>query len=402
MTGKDIVKNIALKFSLEENAVEEFVGAVTGRMLEAFRKGKGVNIPGFGKFFVIPKTAGGIKIKTVSFSPSRKFADSVNEDFSDLVPEIISAGTLKVKNEIRVAEVPYEIEGTDFTFFVFDEDEIQEEVREQDEIQEEKISETVQAETPLTAYIQYTGQDITEEFDLQVEEEQSIQGIPETAEPEVQKDAETQEGVIPDAQTVFAEPRYFKYSGVPEPPETELIADESEQDFFIDEAPVAEEQQSLTGPDSFIADKEQDFEYPFDSVEASIDKDDDIILIKPGTQEEERGESYGITGFTLDKPFFKSAVFGNLHPEELKDDIVADEIESEILNLLKEREELILSLNLLEGITATKDDVLTAETGTSIEEETAEELITEPEITEPEITEPEITEPEITEPEITE
>jgi|GEM_PF-1978376 len=380
MIRYNIIKNITLKFELEETAVENFIDTITDKMIDAFRKGKGVNIPEFGKFFIIPKTVNGVKLNTVSFSPSRKFADSVNDDFSDLVPEIIAAGSLKVNNEIRIAEVPYEIEGTDFTYYVFDE----EEIREPDEIITDALPEKPQ-ETVAIPESERAG---TEEFDLTVEEEQVTKGVKISDEQEQQTDIEKTGPVTPETQTVSEKPGYFDFGDVPAPPESGLTVPESEQDYFVNENIVTEEHQVLPEPELLIADEDGDLIFPGDSFVDNINEEENKILLEAETAEKEPYDMQISSVITqsaaedISDTGFETAGKKLLYPDELKDDSVTDSIESEILDLLKTREHLIMSLNLLDGVAAPKEDTLPEIRETFVEEEKVPEAGPEEEISE--------------------
>ena len=87
MTKGELIKKIALEFSVDETDVLKYFDSMFETIASAFRKNKNVNISEFGKFILRKKTSeDGIKYKNISFSPARKFALDVNYNFSELIP----------------------------------------------------------------------------------------------------------------------------------------------------------------------------------------------------------------------------------------------------------------------------------------------------------------------------
>jgi|GEM_PF-2958989 nucleoid DNA-binding protein len=87
MTKEQLIKKIAREYSVDEIDVSNYFESIFETINAAFIKNKNVNISEFGKFVLRTKTGtGGIKTKTISFSPSKKFALEINYNFSDLVP----------------------------------------------------------------------------------------------------------------------------------------------------------------------------------------------------------------------------------------------------------------------------------------------------------------------------
>ena len=116
----DLIKNIVNKFDVREIEAAEFVDNIFESISLSFKKGKNINIPEFGKFKVVNKTVDGIRQKYVTFSPVKNFADLVNEDFSDLEPQITKVYSLKNNATLKVREILPDGNDEDYLYFVFE------------------------------------------------------------------------------------------------------------------------------------------------------------------------------------------------------------------------------------------------------------------------------------------
>ena len=119
MIRYELIKRISDKFGVEEIEAGVFVDRIFGAIVEAFKKGKKINIPEFGKFNVTYKTVDGVKQRYVSFSPAKNFADSVNKNFSDLEPLVVNAFNVKNKELLKVKEIFPERDEEEYLYFEF-------------------------------------------------------------------------------------------------------------------------------------------------------------------------------------------------------------------------------------------------------------------------------------------
>ncbi|MFA5011797.1 MAG: HU family DNA-binding protein [Ignavibacteria bacterium] len=122
MIKPELVRNIVNKFEVGEAEVASFVDNIFVSMSDALRKGKNINIPEFGKFKVISKTKEGIKQRYISFSPVRQFAESVNDNFNNLQPQITKARNLKSNEILTIRECMSDEDDEDYLRFIFDEE----------------------------------------------------------------------------------------------------------------------------------------------------------------------------------------------------------------------------------------------------------------------------------------
>ncbi|MFA7359631.1 MAG: HU family DNA-binding protein [Candidatus Kapaibacterium sp.] len=122
MIKPELVRNIVNKFEVGESEAALFVDNIFVSMSDALRKGKNINIPEFGKFKINSKTTGGTKQRYVSFSPVRQFADSVNDNFNNLEPQITKAINLKNNEILTIRELMADENDEDYLCFIFDDE----------------------------------------------------------------------------------------------------------------------------------------------------------------------------------------------------------------------------------------------------------------------------------------
>ena len=120
MTKPELVRNIVNKFEVKESEAAYFVGNIFTAMSEALIKGKNINIPEFGKFKIVYRIIDGSRKRTVVFSPVRKFADSVNEDYNNLESHITKVFKLKNSDVLTVRELMPDENDEDYLCFIFD------------------------------------------------------------------------------------------------------------------------------------------------------------------------------------------------------------------------------------------------------------------------------------------
>lgn len=116
----ELIKRISEQFGVEEIEAGVFVDRIFESMVNAFKKGKKINIPEFGKFNVINKTIEGVRQRYVVFSPAKNFADSINKNFSDLEPLVVNAFNVKHKEILKVKEIIPETDEEEYLYFEFD------------------------------------------------------------------------------------------------------------------------------------------------------------------------------------------------------------------------------------------------------------------------------------------
>ena len=87
MNKDELVRKLAEEFGISTIDIYQLVNTVIGSMSGALSKGKNINISEFGKFKTLSrKDEAGKTVKTVSFSPVKKFANEVNFRYNDLSP----------------------------------------------------------------------------------------------------------------------------------------------------------------------------------------------------------------------------------------------------------------------------------------------------------------------------
>ncbi len=123
MKRDKLIKKVASQLNLNEIEVADFIASVFDTMAAVLSKGRNINIPEFGKFIVREKTADGVACRYVTFSPSKKFAEEINCNFSHLTPVLVSSLDLKGLKEIRITESDGVADDADFVSFVFEDTE---------------------------------------------------------------------------------------------------------------------------------------------------------------------------------------------------------------------------------------------------------------------------------------
>lgn len=129
MKKTELIKKISEEFNLDEIKVSEYFDNIFETLAIAFTKNKNVNISEFGRFKVKEKKdEGGLKEKTVLFSPVKKFANDVNNNFNELSPvQIRLMGEKSLKHEVFAGEFP-EDEVEDIILIDFEDEDKKEEV----------------------------------------------------------------------------------------------------------------------------------------------------------------------------------------------------------------------------------------------------------------------------------
>jgi nucleoid DNA-binding protein len=103
MNKEQLIKKIALEFSVDEIEVSRYFDSIFHTISLAFKKNRNVNISEFGKFILRTKLSeDGEKTKAISFIPAKYFAIDVNYNFSNLIPvKIRTLDEKSLKEEIR-------------------------------------------------------------------------------------------------------------------------------------------------------------------------------------------------------------------------------------------------------------------------------------------------------------
>jgi DNA-binding protein HU-beta len=65
---KEIIQRLAQRMGTDEKTAETWLEAFTDTLYEAFKKGRGVTLPGFGGFYVKPKG----ESRVFKFNPGQK------------------------------------------------------------------------------------------------------------------------------------------------------------------------------------------------------------------------------------------------------------------------------------------------------------------------------------------
>jgi Bacterial DNA-binding protein/SPOR domain len=331
----ELIKRISEQFGVEEIDAGVFVDGIFGSMITAFKKGKKINIPEFGKFNVVNKTFDGIRQRYVVFSPAKNFADAINKNFSDLEPIVVNAINVKHKEILKVKEVIAETDDEEYLYFEFDSS--------GEEIQFE--------EYPVVS-------PVSEEVFVKKEE----------TEPESVTEEIRQEEAIP-AQVLLSEEVFVKEeepepepvpeenAEVSEKPPAEVILDsKTEQSIFTDLKPVIEDENVIdTKPVENIFNEE----IAADVIShQTVFADNPIDIILP--------EGIPLTKFT-ENPEEQIAENEKVIDEvnhttslsirvNLKDDMNTDNIKEEIFDILVRREEIIKELNVYNTFADTSHD----------------------------------------------
>ena len=289
----ELIKRISEQFGVEEIEAGVFVDRIFESMVSAFKKGKKINIPEFGKFNVNTKTINGVRQRYVVFSPAKNFADAINKNFSDLEPIVVNALNVKHKAILKVKEIIPEADNEEYLYFEFDSS-------------GEEIKEEESTATGL----------ITKEVFVKEEETEQESFTEETAAEEEVTPADV------------------------------IMESKTEQSIFTDINPVAEEENiSDSKPEESIFNEEV-----VASVisQQTVFADNPVDIILP--------EGIPLTEFT-ENPEEQIAENNKIIEEvkytftpgirvSLKDDMNIDNIKEEIFDILVRREEIIKELNV--------------------------------------------------------
>jgi nucleoid DNA-binding protein len=121
MNKRNLISKIASHFDLDETGVSIFVDSIFDTIGNALNKGKNINIPEFGKFIVRNKTSDGVRERFITFSPSKKFAEEINNNYSDLSPVVIKM--LQPEGlGIKINEIAFEYGDDNFTYITFEDE----------------------------------------------------------------------------------------------------------------------------------------------------------------------------------------------------------------------------------------------------------------------------------------
>ncbi|MCE1164863.1 MAG: HU family DNA-binding protein [Bacteroidetes bacterium] len=239
MNRTKLIKKIASQLNLNEIEVGNFIGSVFGTMADVLRKGKNINIPEFGKFIVREKKSEDASYRYITFSPSKKFADEINKNFSGLSPVLTKALNINDLSEIKIIEADFAYDDEEFISFVFDdtETELQLEVQ-----TPEKESDIIFDEIKPVP-------EITEEIPLNVTEETIedfhvpflipvMSPIVEVPKPVITRGPELKKVETAPTQNVFLEPEI----AAAEVTEPEINEESVQTDLIITAADTKEEE----------------------------------------------------------------------------------------------------------------------------------------------------------------
>lgn len=308
----ELIRNITKKFDVGELEAASFVDCIFDSIIKSFQKGKNINIPEFGKFSIINKTKNGLSQKYVTFSPVKKFADSVNENFTDLEPQLTKIYHLKNNASLKIREVLPDSDNEDFIYFVF-EDEEYSYINDSDELQSvdtfiPEQSAEEEEKTVITAD-EDTGKKVQTVFDVD-----NLKDIEDIKIEEVQD-------VFKDTNHIIPEDKFID-------DEKPLIASDSDYLLNIPESIINSEQ------NIFIPDNKADEEITGQNV---IDEEISPVVPEKSNETEESIQD------------LSPAVF--LHKENIEDDFGEEDIEKDILDLLVKREEILREMRLFDSIT---------------------------------------------------
>lgn len=100
MNKSELIKRLSDKFLVDPVKANEFTDAVFNSIASSLKKGKNINIVRFGRFSHVIKNVSGEKVKEVSFSPVKKFAEEANYPYEHL-PHV----KIKSLDEGYIAEI---------------------------------------------------------------------------------------------------------------------------------------------------------------------------------------------------------------------------------------------------------------------------------------------------------
>ncbi|MFZ4591104.1 MAG: HU family DNA-binding protein, partial [Ignavibacteria bacterium] len=371
----ELIKRISDKFGVEEIEAGVFVDSIFGYMVTAFKKGKKINIPEFGKFNIISKTIDGVRQRYVIFSPAKNFADAINKNFSDLEPIVVNAFNVKHKEILKVKEIIPESDDEEYLYFEFDSsaEEMQNEVSsgaiilteevfvkdeepEQESVIEEKSQEEITAASLISGdvFVKEEEQEQDSLIEEKLQEEEITAASLISGDVFVREEEAEQESVI--EEITKAE----------ENQSSEVIMDsKTEQSIFTDINPIIDDEIiSETTAEDIIFNEEIAANV---ISHQTIFADNPIDIILPEgiplpefteNPEEQIAENEKI----IDEVNHTTSLSIRV---TLKDDMNVENIKEEILDILVRREEIIRELNVF-NTTAEADtkqeDVITPDT----------------------------------------
>lgn len=118
MNKSELINRISKEFNVSEIEASEFFESFLALLTKTFRKGKNINISGFGKLRTFTKyIEDGRRGKFIAFSPVKKLADEVNKDFNDLFATTVALLNDKSRFDLISLE---ELEPEEDSIIVFD------------------------------------------------------------------------------------------------------------------------------------------------------------------------------------------------------------------------------------------------------------------------------------------
>lgn len=305
MVKIELIKNITGKYNVGELEAAIFVDNIFDSMSDAFRKGKNINIPEFGKFTIVNKTINGKRQKYVAFSPVKNLADSVNENYTDLEPQITKIYSLKNNAVLKVREVLPEGFEEDFIYFTFDD---KDDFVSSSEIQ--NVTESIPEQTVDEIILD---KDINEDNETKVQTVFKVDNLDEIAALN-----------IDDGQDIFAD-------------NSLKVADEK----LNSDVKQTHLENLVDKSDSRLL-NEQNIFVTEDKIENGIVVHDSEILESPEAVSSAENTEEHVNSE------IPPVVF--LHKEKIEDEFGEDDIEKDILDLLAKREEILREMNLFDSI----------------------------------------------------
>lgn len=302
MIRYELIKRISEQFAVEETEAVVFVDGIFESMVTAFKKGKKINIPEFGKFSVTNKIVDGIRLRYVVFSPARNFAEAINKNFSELEPLAVNAYNFKKNETLKVREVLKDGNEDDYLYFDFDTAETT------DIVAEEKLSEDILPVIPEAA------QETTEQLTVT------------SASPE----SETEQSLLTEAEPIITEDTIEEIK--------------KKQSIFEEEKEENIKQTVFAEHIANIILLENPKAYPL--VPEKPKDETDIGSVSP---EEQIAENEKIIDIVEHISPLNVRV-------KLKDDMNIDNIGEEIFDILVKREEIIRELNAFHKRTTSLQD----------------------------------------------
>lgn len=340
MTKDELIRKVAVEFSADVSEVSKYFENIFETISTAFIKNKNVNIGEFGKFILRTKTdKDGIKIRNISFAPSKIFAIDVNNNFSELKPVKIRTLTEK-----ELAEKYYEPENADEIILIESDGEIVE-------------KETTEIKSDI--YLKLS-QKLKKSFYREPEEDR-IELSPPEEEPRIDEDRDALEAAI----------LAYNESIKLEKTDTEIIDKEEilQGSVFIEEAVKAED---ITQPEKTLQEEPEDEYTTFTKQKEPVEKlqnifpDSDKLLIelqniKNSFEDENSREETDELQLALNQDVFEIEDYGlaGEKTEQIEtppEHIDEKKLEEELQKMLEEREKILAEIRRIEKSSQKKDD----------------------------------------------